>query len=56
MSETYTRASELLYHGHSAKGQDYNYPASFPLFTNSSFTMNSLSLQVHLCAHQQPQP
>ena len=43
MSETYTRASELLYHGHSAKGQDYNYPASFPLFTNTSFTMNSLA-------------
>ena len=42
-NETYSRASEILYRGKSAKGQDYNNPASFPLFTNTSFTMSSLA-------------
>ena len=42
-NETYSRASELLYQGRSVKGQDYNNPASFPLFATTSFTMNSLA-------------
>lgn len=42
-NEKYSRASELLYKGKSAKGQDFNKPASFPLFTNTSFTMNSFA-------------
>ena len=39
----YSVASEILYKGKAAKGQDYNKPASFPLFSNTSFTMSSLA-------------
>lgn len=39
----FSRASEILYKGKAAKGQDFNKPASFPLFSNTSFTMNSLA-------------
>lgn len=42
-NEKYSIASEILYKGKAAKGQDYNKPASFPLFSNTSFTMNSLA-------------
>ena len=38
----FSRASEILYKGKVAKGQDFNKPASFPLFSNTSFTMNNL--------------
>ena len=31
-NEKYSIASEILYKGKAAKGQDYNKPASFPLF------------------------
>ena len=39
----YSMASEILHQGKAAKGQDYNNPAAFPLFANTSFTMNSLA-------------
>ncbi len=38
----FSRGSELMYKGKAAKGQNYNKPAAFPLFSNTSFTMSSL--------------
>jgi len=38
----FSRGSELMYKGKAAKGQHYNKPAAFPLFSNTSFTMSSL--------------
>lgn len=43
MNNHYSMDSEILHKGKTAKGQDFNRPASFPLFTNTSFTMKSLA-------------
>lgn len=42
MSE-FTRASEILYKGESAKGMDLKKPETLPIFETTAFTMNSLS-------------
>lgn len=39
----YSPATELLYKGKVVKGMDFNKPESFPLFTATAFTMNSLT-------------
>ena len=38
----YSDASTLLHLGEKARGMDFNKPEAFPLFTTTSFTMNSL--------------
>ena len=40
--QKYSMASEILYRGKSAKGQTFNYPTAFPLFTAACYTMHDL--------------
>lgn len=37
-----SKSSEVLYHGHNPKGENFGNPATLPLFANAAFTMRSV--------------
>lgn len=43
MEKKISESTELLYKGREVKGMNFNKPESFPLFTTTAFTMNSLT-------------